>query len=71
MIGIYKIINPFGKIYIGQSVEINKRWGKYKRLASHYLFEDLFWKRKTQKIDWLENFEAGDAPETATVPLVY
>ena len=34
--------------------EVDKRWGKYKRLASHYLFEDLFWKRKTQKIDWLE-----------------
>jgi 3-methyladenine DNA glycosylase/8-oxoguanine DNA glycosylase len=34
--------------------EINKRYGKWKTLAMHYIFEDLFWKRKTQKIEWLE-----------------
>ena len=34
--------------------EVERRWGEYKRLASHYLFEDLFWKRKSHKIDWLE-----------------
>jgi 3-methyladenine DNA glycosylase/8-oxoguanine DNA glycosylase len=34
--------------------EINRRYGKWKTLAMHYIFEDLFWKRKTQKIDWLE-----------------
>jgi 3-methyladenine DNA glycosylase/8-oxoguanine DNA glycosylase len=34
--------------------EINKRYGKWKTLATHYIFEDLFWKRKTQEIEWLE-----------------
>jgi len=34
--------------------EIHKRYGKWKTLAMHYIFEDLFWKRKTQKIKWLE-----------------
>jgi len=34
--------------------EIQKRYGKWKTLAMHYIFEDLFWKRKTQKIEWLE-----------------
>jgi len=34
--------------------EIEKRYGKWKTLAMHYIFEDLFWKRKTQKIEWLE-----------------
>jgi 3-methyladenine DNA glycosylase/8-oxoguanine DNA glycosylase len=34
--------------------EIDKRYGKWKTLAMHYVFEDLFWKRKTQKIEWLE-----------------
>ena len=29
-------------------------YGKYKALACHYIWEDIFWKRKTQKIDWLE-----------------
>jgi group I intron endonuclease len=32
MVGIYKITNPKGKIYIGQSTNIEKRWGVYKRL---------------------------------------
>lgn len=33
MIGIYKIINVKGKIYIGQSRNINKRFKQYQRLA--------------------------------------
>lgn len=32
MIGIYKIENPNGKVYIGQSVDIKLRWRKYKSL---------------------------------------
>jgi group I intron endonuclease len=32
IIGIYRIINPKGKIYIGQSSNIKNRWDKYKRL---------------------------------------
>jgi group I intron endonuclease len=32
MIGIYKIINPSGKIYIGESINIKERWDNYKRL---------------------------------------
>ena len=31
VIGIYKITSPSKKIYIGQSIEIYKRWEKYKR----------------------------------------
>lgn len=29
IVGIYKIISPTGKIYIGQSVDIKRRWKKY------------------------------------------
>lgn len=32
MIGIYKITSPSGKIYIGQSININRRFGEYKRM---------------------------------------
>lgn len=32
MIGIYKITNPKGKIYIGQSINIERRWREYQRL---------------------------------------
>lgn len=31
--GIYRIINPVGKIYIGQSIHIDKRWSSYRRLS--------------------------------------
>lgn len=34
---------------------VNTRWGKWKMLAAHYLFEDLFWQRKNQNIPWLED----------------
>jgi group I intron endonuclease len=32
MIGIYKITSPAGRVYIGQSWDIQKRWGNYRRL---------------------------------------
>lgn len=32
MIGIYKITSPSGKVYIGQSVDIKKRWEIHRRL---------------------------------------
>ncbi len=32
----------------------NDRFGKYKMLAVHYVWEDLFWKRKHEGIEWLE-----------------
>jgi len=30
--GIYKITSPSGRIYIGQAVDIHKRWNRYKNL---------------------------------------
>lgn len=33
MIGIYKITSPSKKIYIGQSIDIEKRFNEYKRLS--------------------------------------
>jgi len=33
MIGIYKITSPSGRIYIGQSVDINRRLSRYKNLS--------------------------------------
>ena len=32
MIGIYKITNPKGKIYIGQSIDINRRFTEYNKM---------------------------------------
>ena len=33
MVGIYKITNPNNKVYIGQSINIDKRFKQYKRYA--------------------------------------
>jgi group I intron endonuclease len=33
MIGIYKITNPSGKVYIGQSINIDKRFKNYKSIS--------------------------------------
>ena len=34
--------------------ELKKRYGKWKYLACHYLFQNLFWQHKNKKIPWLE-----------------
>jgi len=34
--------------------DIKKRYGKYSMLAVHYIWEDIFWRRKTEHIGWLE-----------------
>jgi len=35
-------------------VEVERRWGCWKMLAAHYLFEDLFWRREHETLPWLE-----------------
>ena len=34
--------------------DINKKYGKYAMLAVHYIWEDIFWRRKNEHIEWLE-----------------
>lgn len=34
--------------------DIQKQYSKYSMLAVHYIWEDIFWRRKNEKIDWLE-----------------
>lgn len=40
--GIYKVQSPSGSVYIGQSVNILKRWQDYKRYANHKTQPRLF-----------------------------
>ena len=30
------------------------RFGEYEMLAVHYIWEDLFWRRKHEPVEWLE-----------------
>lgn len=50
MIGIYKIINPKGKIYIGQSVDIEDRKKQYKYLSKYSLGRKI--KNSIKKYGW-------------------
>lgn len=34
--------------------KLKKRYGRWKALAFYYLLEDLFWRHKEKRIDWLE-----------------
>ncbi len=34
--------------------DIKKKYGEYAMLAVHYIWEDIFWRRKNEKIEWLE-----------------
>jgi 3-methyladenine DNA glycosylase/8-oxoguanine DNA glycosylase len=35
--------------------EITRRWGPWRALAAHYLFEDLFWRHSRTPIPWLQD----------------
>jgi len=35
-------------------MEYFEHYGKYRQLAVHYVWEDLWWRQKNQRIDWLE-----------------
>lgn len=34
--------------------EVDRRWGQWKMLTSHLIFEDLFWQRRSEPVPWLE-----------------
>lgn len=34
--------------------DIRKQYGEYAMLAVHYIWEDVFWRRRTENIPWLE-----------------
>lgn len=50
----------FGKDCEKELVPVDKmlkyfaRWGKWKNLAIHYLWEDIWWKRRNERVPWLE-----------------
>lgn len=46
--------NPDNPIPVKKLLKHFEKYGKYKQLAVHYLWEDLWWKRKNQHTPWLE-----------------
>ncbi len=47
----------YGKPFVSAAKirrDIQRRYGKYSMLAVHYIWEDIFWRRKHERIPWLE-----------------
>ena len=45
---------PANPVEVGEILKHFERFGDYKQLAVHYIWEDLWWKRKNEPIPWLE-----------------
>lgn len=41
-------------VLVDKMLEFFDKWGKWKNLAIHYAWEDIWWKRKHKHIPWLE-----------------
>lgn len=46
--------NTTDPVPVDKLLKYFERFGKYKQLAIHYIWEDLWWKRKHEHIPWLE-----------------
>lgn len=46
--------DPEDPIDVEKILQHFERFGDYKQLAVHYIWEDLWWKRKNESIPWLE-----------------
>lgn len=46
--------DPGDPVPVKEILEHFEKFGEYKQLAVHYIWEDLWWKRKNESIPWLE-----------------
>lgn len=46
--------DPENPVPVAKLLKRFQKYGKYKQLAVHYLWEDLWWQRKNKSIPWLE-----------------
>lgn len=46
--------HPENPVSVEKLLKYFERYGDYKQLAVHYIWEDLWWKRKNKSIPWLE-----------------
>jgi 3-methyladenine DNA glycosylase/8-oxoguanine DNA glycosylase len=47
-------VDPETPVPVADLLAYFERFGAYKQLAVHYIWEDLWWKRKNEHIPWLE-----------------
>jgi len=46
--------DPEDPVPVDELLKHFERYGEYKQLAVHYIWEDLFWRRESEHIPWLE-----------------
>jgi len=46
--------NPQNPVSVKKLLKHFEKYGKYKQLTVHYIWEDIFWRRKNEHIPWLE-----------------
>lgn len=46
--------DPEKPVPVDKLMKYFERYGEYKQLAVHYIWEDLWWRRKNEHISWLE-----------------
>lgn len=46
--------DPENPVSVEKLLKHFERFGQYKQLAVHYIWEDLWWRRKNKQISWLE-----------------
>ena len=47
-------VDPEKPVPVDKILKHFEKFGDYKQLAVHYIWEDLWWKRKNENIPWLE-----------------
>ncbi len=47
-------VDPETPVPVEKLLKLFDKYGSYKQLAVHYIWEDLWWRRKTESIPWLE-----------------
>lgn len=47
-------VDPENPVPVAEILKYFERFGEYKQLAVHYIWEGLWWKRKNENIPWLE-----------------
>ena len=47
-------VDPETPVPVEKILKHFEKFGEYKQLAVHYIWEDLWWKRQNENIPWLE-----------------
>lgn len=72
LIGIYKITNPKGKIYIGRSINIKKRWDEHRYYTKSLIYRSIQkYGYSSHKFEVIHTIEKIDHDELNNLEIYY